>query len=133
VFEFFVDPEKMVQWKGRKAELDPRPDGIYRVEINDEAIARGEYLEIEAPSRVVFTWGWEGQESGVHAVPPGSSRVEVDLIPDGDGTLVRLRHLDLPEPAREIHGQGWEMYLARLAAVTEGRDPRFDPGGPETD
>jgi uncharacterized protein YndB with AHSA1/START domain len=127
VFDFFVDPEKMVRWKGRKAELDPRPGGVYRVEINDEAIAKGEYVEIDAPSRVVFTWGWEGQESGDHAVPPGSSRVEIELTPDGDGTLVRLRHFDLPEQSREIHGQGWDLYLGRLAAVAAGRDPGPDP------
>jgi uncharacterized protein YndB with AHSA1/START domain len=127
VFEFFVDPQKMLQWKGRKAELDPRPGGVYRVEINDEATARGEYVEIDPPNRVVFTWGWEGQESGVHAVPPGSSRVEVELLPDGDGTLVRLRHVDLPEEAREIHGQGWDLYLGRLVAAAEGRDPGGDP------
>jgi uncharacterized protein YndB with AHSA1/START domain len=133
VFDFFVDPEKMVRWKGRRAELDPRPGGVYRVEINDQAIARGEYVEIEAPNRVVFTWGWEGQESGVHAVPPGSSRVEVELTPDGDGTLVRLRHLDLPEQSREIHGQGWDMYLGRLAAAAQGRDPGADPGGPDNE
>jgi uncharacterized protein YndB with AHSA1/START domain len=133
VFDFFVDPEKMVRWKGRGAELDPRPGGVYRVEINDQAIARGEYVEIDAPNRVVFTWGWEGQESGVHAVPPGSSRVEIELAPDGDGTLVRLRHLDLPEQSREIHGQGWDMYLGRLAAAAEGRDPGADPGGPDNE
>jgi uncharacterized protein YndB with AHSA1/START domain len=127
VFEFFVDPQKMCEWKGRKAELDPRPGGTYRVEINDQAIARGEFVEIEAPSRVVFTWGWEGQQSGEHAVPPGSSRVEVDLIPDGDGTLVRLRHLDLPEQSREIHGQGWDLYLGRLSKAAAGEDPGADP------
>ena len=127
VFEFFVDPQKMCEWKGRKAELDPRPGGVYRVEINDQAIARGEYVEIDSPSRVVFTWGWEGQESGEHAVLPGSSRVEVDLTPDGDGTLVRLRHLELPEQSREIHGHGWDHYLARLTEVAEGRDPGTDP------
>ena len=126
VFEFFVDPQKICRWKGRKAELDPRPGGVYRVEINDQAIALGEYVEIHSPSRVVFTWGWEGQESGEHAVPPGSSRVEVDLTPDGDGTLVRLRHLDLPEQSREIHGQGWDHYLARLTEAAEGRDPGTD-------
>ena len=131
VFDFFVDPRKMLQWKGRKAELDPRPGGVYRVEISDEAVARGEYVEIEPPSRVVFTWGWEGQESGVHAVPPGSSRVEVDLIPDGDGTLVRLRHLDLPAESREIHGQGWDLYLGRLVAAAEGTDPGEDPNETE--
>jgi uncharacterized protein YndB with AHSA1/START domain len=127
VFDFFVDPEKMRQWKGTKAELDPRPGGIYRAEINEQAFARGEYVEVEAPTRVVFTWGWEGQESGEHAVPPGSSRVEVDLTPDGDGTIVRLRHLDLPEESREIHGQGWDLYLGRLAHAAAGEDPGSDP------
>jgi uncharacterized protein YndB with AHSA1/START domain len=127
VFDFFVDPEKMVQWKGRRAELDPRPGGIYRVEIGGPAIARGEYVEIDPPSRVVFTWGWEGQESGPHAVAPGSSRVEVELTPDGDGTIVRLRHLDLPEESREIHGQGWDNYLGRLAKAAAGEDPGPDP------
>jgi uncharacterized protein YndB with AHSA1/START domain len=132
VFAFFTDPEKMVQWKGSKAELDAHPGGIYRVEINDRAIVRGEYLEVDPPSRVVFTWGWEGQESGQggHAVPPGSSRVEISLEPDGDGTLVRLRHVDLPEQALAIHGEGWDLYLGRLRLAAAGEDPGPDPSGP---
>jgi len=129
VFEFFTDPEKMILWKGRRAELDARPGGIYRVEISDQAVARGEYVEVDRPSKIVFTWGWEGQEAGngEHAVPPGSSRVEVTLEPDGDGTLVRLRHLDLPEASREIHGQGWDLYLGRLAVAAPGGDPGPEP------
>jgi uncharacterized protein YndB with AHSA1/START domain len=127
VFDFFVDPAKMRRWKGRKAELDPKPGGVYRVEINEQAVVSGEYLEVEAPSRLVFTWGWEGQETGEHAVPPGSSRVEVDLVPDGEGTLVRLRHFNLPEQSREIHGQGWDLYLGRLVKAAAGEDPGPDP------
>ena len=38
---FFTDPDKMIRWKGSTAELDPRPGGIYRVAINEQAIARG--------------------------------------------------------------------------------------------
>jgi uncharacterized protein YndB with AHSA1/START domain len=131
VFAFFVEPDKMARWFGRRAELDPTPGGIYRVEISDQIIARGEFVEIDPEKRVVFTFGWEGQENteGPHAVPPGSTRVEVALQPDGDGTLVRLRHLDLPEESREIHGQGWDQYLGRLAVAATGRDPGPDPGG----
>src|SRR5947207_2616651 len=86
VFEFFVDPEKYVRWKGRMAWLDPRPGGEYRVAINDQAVAKGAFVEIDPPRRVVFTWGWEGTD----AVPPGSSTVEVTLEPDGEGTILRL-------------------------------------------
>lgn len=129
VFEFFTDPEKQVLWMGRRAELDPRPGGIYRVEISDQIVGSGEFLEVHAPSRVVFSFGWEGQEAGQgeHGVPPGSSRVEVTLAPEGEGTLVRLRHLDLPEQAREMHGQGWQLYLDRLQIAATGGDPGPDP------
>jgi uncharacterized protein YndB with AHSA1/START domain len=129
VFEFFTDPEKMVLWKGREADLDPQPGGVYRVEMADKIVARGEYVEVDSPSRVVFTWGWEGQESGPHSVPPGSSRVEVTFEPDGEGTLVRLRHFDLPEEARQIHGEGWDLYLGRLAVAATDGDPGPDPAG----
>jgi uncharacterized protein YndB with AHSA1/START domain len=126
VFAFFTDRDKMVLWKGRGAELDPRPGGIYRVDINGRDVARGEYVEVDPPRRVVFTWGWEREGEG-HAVPPGSSRVEVSLEPDGDGTLVRLRHLGLPDEELEIHGQGWDLYLGRLAKAAAGENPAPDP------
>jgi uncharacterized protein YndB with AHSA1/START domain len=129
VFDFLTDPEKHALWMGRRVELDVRPGGIYLVEINDQSTAKGEFIEIVSPSRVAFTFGWDGQEagSGEHGVRPGSSRVEIALAPDGDGTLVTLRHFDLPEDARAMHGQGWELYLARLETAASGGDPGPDP------
>ncbi len=124
---FLTDPEKMTRWKGRRAELDPRPGGIYRVEINDQAIARGEYVELEPPRRVVITWGWEGEGM---AVPPGSSTVEITLTEDGDETIVRLRHDGLPSAEeRASHTQGWQHYLARLGVAGAGGDPGPDAMG----
>jgi uncharacterized protein YndB with AHSA1/START domain len=124
IFPFFTDPEKMVLWKGVQATLDPRPGGIYRVDVTGRDIARGEYLEVVPYSRVVFTWGWEGAG---HPVPPGASTVEVSLIPDGDGTLVRLRHSGLTPEQGAQHVEGWEHYLARLVIAAAGGDPGKDP------
>ncbi len=119
VFEFFTDPEKMVRWKGTAAKLDPRPGGVYRVDVNDQQIAVGEYVEIVPPERVVFTWGWEGNEG----LPPGSTRVEITLTADGDGTVVRLLHTELPsEQAAVQHGQGWDFFLNRLQIAAAGGD-----------
>ena len=124
VFSFFTDPAKMRQWKGIQATLDPKPGGIYRVEISGRDIVRGTYLEIVPFSRVVFTWGWEGDNS---PLPPGSSTVEVTLTPDSTGTTVRLRHMGLPEPMKASHIEGWDHFLPRLGSAAEGQDPGPDP------
>ena len=38
VFAFFVDPNKMVRWMGSRAEADPRPGGLYALDINALAL-----------------------------------------------------------------------------------------------
>ena len=124
IFPFFTDPAKLVLWKGIGAELDPRPGGGYRCDLNGRDIVRGEYLVVDPPRRVVFTWGWEGEGS---PLPPGSSTVEITLTPGGAATLVRVTHRDLPEAARGEHSQGWDHYLARLAIAAAGVDPGPDP------
>lgn len=55
IFPFFTDPDKMVQWKGMTATLEPRNGGVYRVAINDKNVARGQYVEIIPFERIVFT------------------------------------------------------------------------------
>ena len=124
IFKFFVDPEQMIRWKGVEATLDPRPGGIYRVNVTGADVVRGEYVEVSPNERVVFTWGWEGEGN---PVPSGSSTVEITLVPDGATTLVRLRHHGLPGGPEDRHAEGWEHYLARLAAAAAGRDAGPDP------
>jgi uncharacterized protein YndB with AHSA1/START domain len=118
VFSFFTEPEKYRRWQGQEAELHPRPGGTYRVEMDQTNVVRGEYVHVEPPHRVVFTWGFEGNED----LPPGASRVEVTLVPDGNDTIVRLRHTGLPdEESRSQHQAGWDLYLGRLAAAAPGQ------------
>jgi uncharacterized protein YndB with AHSA1/START domain len=115
VFTYFTDPARYLEWQGVKAELDPRPGGLYRVTMNTTGqVARGAFVEVDPPRRLVFTWGWEG----IDELPPGASTVEVVLEPDGEGTKLRLRHGGLPnESACQLHSYGWGVGLDSLVLV----------------
>ncbi|MGZ6164275.1 MAG: SRPBCC family protein [Myxococcaceae bacterium] len=122
VFPFLTAPEKLVQWIGLVAELEPHPGGLFRVDMNHRTVVRGRYLEVRPPERVVFTWG---HEDGT-VLPAGSSTVEIVLIPDRGGTRVELRHSGLPGSEQEAHRFGWGHYIARLKTRMEGGDPGPD-------
>jgi uncharacterized protein YndB with AHSA1/START domain len=124
VFPYFTDPARYVQWMGEKATLDPVPGGVYRVSMRDGVEVAGEFVEVDPPRRLVFTWGWQGDE----AVVPGSTRVVVTFMAEDGGTRVVLRHHDLPDDAQRLHHrEGWDMYLARLGVRVSGGDPGPDP------
>jgi uncharacterized protein YndB with AHSA1/START domain len=114
VFDLWTDERLLPTWMGRTVQLDARPGGAWRIDYNGSDIASGTFLELERPSRIVMTWGWEAPGD---PVPPGASTVEVTLTPDGDGTLLRLRHLGLPEASRSGHEVGWDQFLAGLRDV----------------
>src|SRR5215210_623212 len=125
IFPLLVEGERSARWFGRAASIEPRPGGVYRTELSDQIVAVGEIVEIDEPRRVVLTFGWEGSDE----VPPGSSRVQITLEPDGDETVVRLLHDGLPDGAAEEHGQGWDLFLPRLATLAAGGDPgAYVPG-----
>lgn len=122
VFRHLVEPDAMVRWMGQHADLDARPDGAFAVDVNGVPV-RGRYVEVEAPSRVVVTWGMAGSDD----LPPGSTRVEFTLSPTERGTRLRLVHSGLPDTQRDQHRQGWEHFLPRLVAASAGGDPGPDP------
>jgi uncharacterized protein YndB with AHSA1/START domain len=128
VWSFLVDPDRAVCWMGVSARLDPRPGGEYRVVVLPGHTASGEFVELDPPRRLVFTWGWEPEGDEPGTVPPGSSTIEIELEPSGEGTRLRFVHRDLPSPASaESHGHGWDHYLGRLEAASAGSDPGPDP------
>jgi uncharacterized protein YndB with AHSA1/START domain len=122
VWEFFVDPQKALRWMGIDAELDPQPGGIYHVNVIAGNTARGEFVEVDKPHRLVFTWGWDGNEN----LPPGSSTVEAELTAEGKGTSLRFVHRDLTREQAASHAQGWDHYLERLEIAAAGGDPGPD-------
>ena len=121
VFAFLTDPEKIMRWLGTDATMEPHPGGLYLVNVGGEHTARGKFTEVIPVHRLAYTFGWDTREN----VPPGSSLIEIDLIEEGDGTLLRMTHSGLPD-AEEVasHTEGWTHYLARLAIAVAGGVPR---------
>jgi uncharacterized protein YndB with AHSA1/START domain len=124
VFDYFTDPAKMVKWMGTEATLDPRPGGVCRINPSGQAAMLGEFVEVDRPRRIVFTWGWE---TTLFKTPPQSTLVEVSLTPEGEDTVVRLAHRRLKPEAVALHRAGWQHYLPRLALAASGADPGRDP------
>jgi uncharacterized protein YndB with AHSA1/START domain len=123
VWELLVDPEQVTRWMGQVATWDVRPGGEYRFEVVPGHTARGEFVEIDPPRRLVQTWGWEDGP-----VTPGSTTIEYELVPDGDGTLLRFTHSGLPNAeAAASHAHGWDHYFERLSIVAAGGDAGADP------
>jgi uncharacterized protein YndB with AHSA1/START domain len=122
VFRYFTDPGHFKTWLGVDAELDPRPGGEYRIQMTNrgEITARGRYVELDPPRRVVFTWGFDGLDG----LPPGASTVEVTLTADQDATIVVLRHSGLDgREMCDFHVWGWDIGLDRLIVAGAGGDP----------
>src|SRR5437764_14393756 len=86
VFSYFTDPRKHVLWQGTEVELDPRPGGSLRISFGPGWVAVGAYVEVEPPTRLVYTWGWA--EAGAAVPPPAASTVEVTLVAAAPATLL---------------------------------------------
>jgi len=124
VFALLTDPEKILRWMGTEAQFELQPGGLYLVNVTGARFSRGSFREVVPVHRLAYSFGWDGSE----AVPPGSSLVEIDLMEQPDGTLLRLTHTGLPNAEQCAgHAEGWAHYLDRLAEVAGGRDPGPDP------
>src|SRR6202035_1758660 len=95
VFAFLTDPEKILRWMGAEASTEAHPGGLYLVKGIHGRQARGAFREVVPVHRLAYSFGWDG----IEAVPPGSSLVEIDLIDQDGGTLVRFSHSGLPDAA----------------------------------
>jgi uncharacterized protein YndB with AHSA1/START domain len=133
VFAAFADPQVVSRWLSPSPDiavtvlqLDFRVGGAYRLAYHvahrQTMHVNGIYREIDAPTRIVFSWNIEPPDP--HAGL--QSEVAVSLAPDGTGTDLRIRHAQLGLPgAAERHAQGWHGALDRLEALlrTEGQHP----------
>ena len=124
VYAHFVDEVCFVRWMAPHAEIDPRPGGRIRWTHASGDSCEGAFVELVPDRRVVFTYGWDRPDV---EVPPGSTTVEITLVPIPTGTRLHLVHRGLDGPMADAHAGGWANYLGRVALVAAGREPGPDP------
>jgi uncharacterized protein YndB with AHSA1/START domain len=117
VWTFWTEPQRLAQWWGSEAEAVAEPDGLFRVVMENGPVMRGSFIELDPPHRLVFSFGWENNAPG-ELLAPGSTRVEVTLTAEDGGTVLILRHSEMPKSHASDHEKGWSLFVGdRLVAV----------------
>ncbi|MEY9964194.1 uncharacterized protein YndB with AHSA1/START domain [Streptacidiphilus sp. MAP12-16] len=120
VFDAWTDAGRLQQWlcpdPGIVAEAacDPVVGGRYRIVKVFESGAdtvTGEYLVVDRPHRLVFTWTADSTQGQ-------TTQVTVTLRPEGDTTEMTITHERLPSgDFRERATVNWGSVADRLAAL----------------
>ena len=125
VYPYLVEPDLASRWLGLRASIASDVGGDVVMHAPNGHVAAGEVVELVPDRKVAFTWGFRGEDF----LPAGSTLVEIELLADGDGTIVRLTHSALATPElRTNHARGWNHYLDRLGIALAGGDPGIDTG-----
>jgi uncharacterized protein YndB with AHSA1/START domain len=130
VFEAWTTPEDIKVWFGPEtcsvlaAQIDLRVNGEFCFDMASQECGnvrlRGNYREITPPSKLVYTWHWEGNATlGLE-----NSLVTVEFIEFGGSTEIRLTHENLPsEQVSEDHRHGWSGSFDKLEKHLADADP----------
>ena len=105
-----VDLMRWLYGKAGSAVVDLRIGGAYSMEMAYEGKLyhhEGEYLRIDRPTLLEFTWISQGTNHK-------ASVVRVEFQPEGKKTRVTINHVGLPEKAVADHTQGWTELLEWL-------------------
>jgi uncharacterized protein YndB with AHSA1/START domain len=124
VFDAWIDPAKIRQWFGpglgemRQVDIDPRVGGRFRIvqrRGDGDATHAGEYLDLERPRHLAFTWTTPPQ--------PDQSRVHVEIAVAADGCELTLTHDMEPRWAPHVHRveHGWATMLGAMARMLDAR------------
>jgi uncharacterized protein YndB with AHSA1/START domain len=110
VFQAWLDSESLARWMrpmdctSATVTVDPRVGGGFRIVMAGQSHGavehHGEYLLIEPPSRLSFTWISEHTDHR-------PTVVTIEFHERGAGTELVLTHRGLPPAEVEGHRQGW--------------------------
>ena len=113
VFRFFTDSARWAAWWGTGSAIDATPGGRIYIRYPNGVEASGEVVEVEAPERIVFTFGYASGKP----MSPGASRVTIRLEAEGAATRLHLMHELAEAEARDTHIGGWRFQLSIFGNV----------------
>jgi uncharacterized protein YndB with AHSA1/START domain len=124
VFRALSEPPELAKWWGpdgfttRSVESDLRPGGKYRIGMQppegDAFVLAGEFLEVDPPRRLSYTFRWEDPDPEDRETAVTLSLRDID----GASTELVLDQGDFgSERRRALHEEGWTQALNKLAIL----------------
>jgi uncharacterized protein YndB with AHSA1/START domain len=117
VFDAWIDPRKASKWlftsptsETNSTEIDARVGGKWTITDRRDGtdyVGLGEYLEIDPPRRLVFTFG-------MPQFSPQFTRVVVEIVPDGQGCILTVTQEGVPREHAKGMEEGWEKLFDSL-------------------
>ena len=126
VFAAWLDPAMLARFMrpgdvaDARAEIDARVGGAFRITMvhaRGETDHRGEYLAIEPPSRLAFTWISENTDRQ-------PTEVTIEFHDRGGETEIVLTHRRLPAARIPPHREGWGDIVEKLDGLLTRPAPR---------
>jgi uncharacterized protein YndB with AHSA1/START domain len=123
VFAAWLDSESLAEWMRpgnfdrSRVTVEPRVGGAFQITMEGPTHPavehRGEYLIIDPPSLLSFTWISRNTD---HI----ATVVTIEFLERGTGTELVLTHRRLPPKAVEGHRSGWTEIVRLLDEVLAG-------------
>jgi uncharacterized protein YndB with AHSA1/START domain len=109
-----------------RASMDVRVGGKFRIQMKmpdgEFFTAVGEFREVKAPERLVYTWDWEKDGSGAEfgEAEGQPSLITVEFLKRGERTEFVLTHSRFATvESRDNHARGWSNGVESFARFVE--------------
>jgi uncharacterized protein YndB with AHSA1/START domain len=132
-FRAWTSAEHIKQWMRPEpgmevtlASMDLWVGGKFRIQTKmldgEFFTAVGEFREVKAPERLVYTWDWEKDGSGAEfgEVEGKPSLVTVEFLNRGERTELVLMHSRFATvESRDSHARGWDKLVESFTKLVE--------------
>jgi len=103
IYEVFMDSKKHSKFTESRAKISREIGGSFSIY---EGAINGENVELIQDKKIVQTWRSEDENW-----PKGYySTITLILEPADQGTLIKFKHVDIPEAAYNSVNEGWDIY-----------------------